>query len=202
MPLLDITDTDTKKWDYLNEFVPNLDYNSIKTDYRDPKNVVGYQQRAFVIYWSIKEHERAGGIGLEPGAGQAPSPFCVSTDFYAGISHPHYGGAYYPHIRCLGEVLPFKNGVFDFIVSHHSLEHMKDTENTLKEWLRVLKAGGRIAIVMPDKKYGPFGDPGHVSECTPEEFLQVLKRIEDIKIIEYDTFGNHFSFNALLEKVP
>lgn len=202
MPLLDITDTDTKKWDYLNEFVPNLDYGSVKTDYSDPKNVVGYQQRAFVIKWAVEEHNRTNGIGLEPGCGQAVSPFCIGSDFYAGKEHPQYGGGYYPHVRCLGEVLPFKTEAFDFIVSHHSLEHMKDTEKTLREWLRVLKVSGRIAVVMPDKKYGPFGDPGHVSECTPEEFASILKRIENIKIREFDTLRNHFSFNVLLEKVP
>lgn len=201
MLLLDITDTDTKKWDYLNEFVPNLDYNAVRTDYRDPKNVVGHQQRAFVIKWAVEEHNRTNGIGLEPGCGQAISPFCIGSDFYSGKEHPQYGGGYYPHVQCLGEVLPFKTEAFDFIVSHHSLEHMKDTEKTLREWLRVLKVGGRIAIVMPDKKYGPFGDLGHVSECTPEEFALILSRIENIKILELDTLKNYFSFNAVIEKL-
>ena len=171
------------------------------SDYRSPGNVVGHIQRAVVIYWAIKEHERTGGIGLEPGCGQAISPFCVGTDYYAGDSHPVYGGGYYPHVISMGEVLPFKNEVFDFIVSHHSLEHMRDTEKTLREWLRVLKTGGRIAIVMPDKRYGPFGDPSHVSECTPQEFGNVLKRIENINIIEMDSLKNHFSFNAVIEKL-
>ncbi len=197
--LLNIVDTDTKKWNYLKEVIPNLNYN-IPNGRRILWSVLGYQQRAFVICWSIKEHERTGGIGLDIGCGQTISPFCIGTDFYAGKEHPQYGGAYYPHVMCLGEVLPFKNEVFDFIVSHHSLEHMKDTEKTLREWLRVLKDGGKVAVVMPDKRYGPFGDPGHVSECTPDEFLEILKNIENIKIHEIDTFRNFFSFNILLEK--
>ena len=200
MSVLDIVDTDTKKWDYLKEFVPGLDYHKMNSDYRSSNNFVGHIQRAVVIYWAIKEYERTGGIGLEPGCGQAVSPFCVGTDYYSGDMHPVYGGGYYPHVRCMGEILPFKNDVFDFIVSHHSLEHMRDTEKTLREWLRVLKAGGRIAIVMPDKRYGPFGDPSHVSECTPQEFGNVLKRIENINIIELDTLKNHFSFDAVIEK--
>ncbi len=198
--LLNIVDNDIKKWDYLKEVVPGLNYN-ISSGRRILWSVLGHQQRAFVIYWAIKEHERTGGIGLDPGCGQAVSPFCIGTDFYAGSCHPQYSGAYHPHVRCLGEVLPFKTEVFDFIVSHHSLEHMKDTEKTLHEWLRVLKAGGKIAIVMPDRKYGPFVDPGHVSECTPEEFLEILKRIKNIKVLELDTLKNHFSFNAVIEKL-
>lgn len=200
MSVLDIVDADKTKWDYLKEYVPELDYHKVHSDFRSSNNFVGHIQRAVVIYWSIKEHERTGGIGLEPGCGQAISPFCIGTDYYAGGSHPVYGGGYYPHVRSMGEVLPFKNEVFDFIVSHHSLEHMRDIENTLREWLRVLKAGGRIAIVMPDKNYGPFGDPSHVSECTPQEFGNVLKRIENINIIELDSLKNRFSFNAVIEK--
>lgn len=200
--LLNIVDIDTAKWDYLKEVVPNLNYN-ISSGRRILWSVLGHQQRAFVIYWAIKEHERTGGIGLDLGCGQAVSPFCIGADYYAGNQHPVYGGggAYMPHVQCLGEVLPFKNDVFNFMVSHHSLEHMKDTEKTLREWLRVLKVGGRIAIVMPDKKYGPFGDLGHVSECTPEEFALILSRIENIKILELDTLKNHFSFNAVIEKL-
>ena len=171
------------------------------SDFRSANNFVGHIQRAVVIYWAIKEYERTGGIGLEPGCGQAISPFCVGTDYFAGAVHPVYGGSYQPHVRCMGEVLPFKDGVFDFIVSHHSLEHMRDTEKTLREWLRVLKLGGKIAIVMPDKRCPYYKDPSHVSECTPQEFYEIIKRISNIKTIEYNTLNNHFSFNAILEKI-
>lgn len=170
------------------------------SDFRSANNFVGHIQRAVVIYWAIKEYERTGGIGLEPGCGQAISPFCVGTDYFAGAVHPVYGGSYQPQVRCMGEVLPFKNEVFDFIVSHHSLEHMKDTEKTLREWLRVLKLGGKIAIVMPDKRCPYYKDPSHVSECTPQEFLAVLQRLENIQIIEFNSLKNHFSFNAVIEK--
>lgn len=201
MSIINIVDIDTNKWNYLKQFVPELDYNKTKTDYSKSDNIVGYQQRAFVIYWSIKEHQRTNGIGLEPGCGQAISSFCIGTDFYAGSNHPQYGGSYRPHIRCLGEILPFKNESFDFIVSHHSLEHMKDTVSTLKEWLRVLKHGCKIAIVMPDKDYGPFGDHGHVSEHTAKEFRKILDHVPNIRILEHDTFRNHFSYNTVIEKI-
>ena len=200
MSVLDIVDADKTKWNYLKEYVPELDYHKVHSDYRSSGNVVGHIQRAVVIYWAIKEHERTGGIGLEPGCGQAISPFCVGTDYYSGDMHPVYGGSYQPHVRSMGEVLPFKNEVFDFIVSHHSLEHMRDTEKTLREWLRVLKLGGKIAIVMPDKRCPYYKDPSHVSECTPQEFRDVLKRIENIKIAELDTLKNHFSFDVVIEK--
>ena len=195
-------------YEYLLEYFEDYDYRKPKfpkeqLSYRHPKNLVGHQQRTFIIFHCIEMYKRLEGkcLGLEPGAGQAPSPWCVSMDYYCGDNHPVYGGSYQPNVKARGEVLPFKNEVFDFIVSHHSLEHMRDTEKTLREWLRVLKNGGRIAIVMPDKRYGPFGDSSHVSECTPQEFGNVLKRIKTINIIEMDSLKNHFSFNAVIEKL-
>lgn len=201
MPLVNVVDIDINKWNYLKDYVPDWDYHRIKSDYRNPNNIVGHQQRAFVIYWAINEHQRTGGIGLEPGCGQAISPFCIGTDFYAGPNHPQYGGGYWPHVRCLGESLPFKNETFDFIVSHHSLEHMKNTMLTLNEWLRVLKHGCKIAIVMPDKRYGPFGDKGHVSEFPAGEFKNILNQIPNIRILEHNTFKNKFSYNTVIEKI-
>jgi SAM-dependent methyltransferase len=200
MTIMDIIDKDTSKWDYLKQFVPDLDYHKVYSDMRSPTNFAGHIQRAYTIYWAIKEHERTGGIGLETGAGQVISPFTIATDMYSGPSHPVYGGGYWPHVRCTGEMLPFKNEVFDFIISNHSLEHMKDTERTMREWLRVLKRGGKMAIVMPDKRFGPFGDPSHVSECSPQEFANILQRIENIRILEIDSMRNNFSFDTLLEK--
>jgi SAM-dependent methyltransferase len=200
-PLIYLAALDINRWDYLNARIQDFDYHKIVTDFHQWVNMVGDQQRAFVVYWAIKEHERTGGIGLEPGCGQVISPYCIGTDYYAGPMHPQYGGDYWPHIRCLGEMIPFKNETFDFLVSHHSLEHMKDAIATLKEWLRVLKHGSKMAIVVPDKKHGPFDDFNHPSEYEAEEFRDILNQISGIKIIEYDTLKNNFSYNMVIEKI-
>ena len=42
---------------------------------------------------------------------------------------------------------------YDFILSSHSLEHFANPLKALKEWLRVLKKGGTLLILVPDKKY-------------------------------------------------
>jgi len=41
---------------------------------------------------------------------------------------------------------------YDFLVSSHCLEHCANTLKTIKEWLRVIKVGGAILLVLPDKK--------------------------------------------------
>jgi SAM-dependent methyltransferase len=42
---------------------------------------------------------------------------------------------------------------YDFIISSHCLEHCANTLKTVKEWLRVVKKGGVILLVLPDKRH-------------------------------------------------
>jgi len=197
-----------KQFQYLHKFVPGLAYWKVRSDFRDPKNFVGHIQRAHSVYWSVVMYKKTGGMGLDIGCGNVTSPYCIGLDNYAdrGTStHPVYGGrGYKPNIQAAGEKLPFKDGTFDWIISNHSLEHLESTMTTMLEWLRVLKTRGIMAIVMPDRKYGPFGDPSHKHEYTPEEFCnEILNPLIDkkvIRVLEYDTFDNHFSFDCVLEK--
>ena len=43
--------------------------------------------------------------------------------------------------------LPFKNDSFDFIASNYALWAIPDPEKSMKEWLRVLRPGGKVAYV-------------------------------------------------------
>ena len=59
----------------------------------------------------------------------------------------------------------FKNEELDYVVSSHLLEHMVDTKKTLKEWDRVLKKGGILAIIVPD------------GDLKPETILEVSHKV-------------------------
>jgi predicted SAM-dependent methyltransferase len=50
------------------------------------------------------------------------------------------------------EHLPFVDNTFDMVYSSHSLEHIPwyQVEETLREWVRILKAGGRLELWVPD----------------------------------------------------
>lgn len=195
-------------WKYLLEYVPALAYWKVHSDFRNSQNFVGHIQRAHSIYWSIITHKKTGGTGLDIGCGTAVSPYCKGIDNYADTDtsgHPIYGGhGYNQDIQAEGEKLPLKDESYEWIISNHSLEHMENTLDTMIEWLRVLKPGGLMAIVMPNRKYGPFGDPSHKHEYTPEEFyndILIHLMIQGlIRLREYDTFDNNFSFDCVLEK--
>nr|WP_314897217.1 methyltransferase domain-containing protein [uncultured Flavobacterium sp.] len=42
---------------------------------------------------------------------------------------------------------------YDFIIASHCLEHCANTLKTVKEWLRVVKKGGAVLFILPDKRY-------------------------------------------------
>jgi SAM-dependent methyltransferase len=42
------------------------------------------------------------------------------------------------------------DNTYDFLHSSHSLEHMVDVDISLKNWIRVVKPGGYLVIIVPD----------------------------------------------------
>jgi SAM-dependent methyltransferase len=45
------------------------------------------------------------------------------------------------------------NDSYDFILSCHSLEHVANPLKAVKEWMRVLKTGGLLILILPDKRF-------------------------------------------------
>ena len=41
---------------------------------------------------------------------------------------------------------------YDFILSSHSLEHTANPIKALKEWNRIVKPGGKLVLILPDKR--------------------------------------------------
>jgi SAM-dependent methyltransferase len=77
-------------------------------------------------------------------------------------------------------LLPFPDASFDCLVSQHLVEHIKDLEQALLEWRRVLKPAGRLAICTPNGLYpcpSLFYDSSHVHIYDPEELRRVVTAV-------------------------
>lgn len=101
--------------------------------------------------------------------------------------------------------LPFEDGSFDCLVSRHSLEHMLDPMATLQEWLRVLKPGGRMYIILPDHEFintiDPFYSNGeHLHAYTRASFRNLVDLIPDLYLLDVETVVPEWSFGAVLRK--
>ncbi|GAP12890.1 protein containg methyltransferase domain [Longilinea arvoryzae] len=58
-----------------------------------------------------------------------------------------------------GEHLPFPDASFDFLLSHEVLEHVQNDAEVIREMVRVLRPGGRLALFCPNRGY-PFETHG------------------------------------------
>jgi SAM-dependent methyltransferase len=62
-------------------------------------------------------------------------------------------------INAAGESLPLPASTFDLILSHEVIEHVQDDALAVREMVRVLRPGGRIALFCPNRGY-PFETHG------------------------------------------
>jgi predicted SAM-dependent methyltransferase len=51
------------------------------------------------------------------------------------------------------ELSSIPNSRYDFVLSSHSLEHTANPLKALKEWNRIIKPGGTLVLLLPDKRY-------------------------------------------------
>lgn len=64
--------------------------------------------------------------------------------------------------------LPIRDAQLDYLCSSHVLEHLADPLSALWEWHRVLRRGGFLYLVVPDKRF-TFDEPRKLS--SPEHIL-------------------------------
>lgn len=120
------------------------------------------------------------GYGLDLGFGGDPiAPHAIRMDApspytQVGVCPVQLGGN-------AADLHWFRDGVLDFVFSSHLLEDFEDTTAVLREWLRVLRPGGRLVIYCPDeacyrehcRRTGQFHNPNHKH---PDFSLDFVKR--------------------------
>ncbi len=92
-----------------------------------------------------------GRIGTEIGPGAAPlpgfSPPPVYVDCFKAFGTELCRADYYGH----AERLPFHDHTLDYVAASHVLEHTANPVAALAEWHRVLRPGGIIYLVVPNR---------------------------------------------------
>lgn len=131
-----------------------------------------------------------------------------------------------PHLNLvLGDVMhmPFKSNSFQKIICSEVLEHLPDDVAGLKEFKRVLKPGGTVAITVPSHNYPFLWDPvnwilerffnthfkdgfwagvwnQHLRLYTPDQLITTVEKaglkVEDVQYLtHYGLPFNHFLLN-------
>jgi predicted SAM-dependent methyltransferase len=105
----------------------------------------------------------------------------------------------------------FRDGVLDFVYSSHLLEDFPESEiiPILTEWLRVLKPGGRLVLLLPDqqrylkacRQKGEGPNPHHSMDNFSLEFLRsMIAKLASVREIAAHPDLGEYSFAIILEK--
>ena len=71
------------------------------------------------------------------------------------------------------EQLPFPPGSFDLVISRHVLWTLPHPEAAIDEWIRVLKPGGRLAVVDGSEHNAATAPPQHENARTSPEYAAI-----------------------------
>ncbi len=77
-----------------------------------------------------------------------------------------------------GAELPFRAGALDAVVGQHVIEHLPNVDAAFREWRRVLRTGGRLAMATPNVRYpdpAHFLDEDHAHVFSPEELRRAAE---------------------------
>jgi len=134
------------------------------------------------------------GNGIDIGFGGDPVlPSAVTID----LPKPYAKTGNVPqHLHGDGRDLHwFKDNVLDYVYSSHLLEDFENTEEVLKEWIRVLKPKGYLILLLPDeqrfreycKKTGMLYNKEHKHEdFSLDKVKKVVKSLGMVIIEEYN----------------
>jgi SAM-dependent methyltransferase len=90
-------------------------------------------------------------VGVEIGAHTLP--VAGVAPFYVDRVASYAGAACCIDVQADGLALPIPAGELDYLCSSHVMEHLPNPLFGLFEWHRVLRAGGLLYLVVPDKRY-------------------------------------------------
>jgi predicted SAM-dependent methyltransferase len=106
----------------------------------------------------------------------------------------------------------FRDGVLDYVYSSHLLEDFENTEDVLKEWLRVLKPGGRLVLFCPDEQayrnhcaltqqpYNTYHKHSDFRLASAKEALSILEY--KTRILHETPLVDDYSWELVVEKLP
>ena len=103
------------------------------------------------------------GRGLDVGSADRPITKDVTTVDKDITIHPN--------IVADMSNIPLDDCTQNFIISSHSLEHTDNTIDTLREWYRLLKVGGKLGIMVPHGEYVDSED----TMCTIDEITSSIE---------------------------
>lgn len=107
-------------------------------------------------------------------------------------------------IKASAEFLPFRNGMFELVFAGEVIEHLPDPAMALKDWVRVLKQGGRMVISTPNGLRVSLtgGHSEHKHLFAPRDMEGSLRRLGMTRVKSAGIFVAIVSGRRLFRRIP
>ena len=106
----------------------------------------------------LEEALSPGSTALDAGCGRTTRlrDYRDRIDRLVGVDHDEAAGRENPYVdefvrADLGDRLPFADDTFDLVYANFVVEHLERPEEALREWRRVLRAGGRLVLLTSNR---------------------------------------------------
>lgn len=155
------------------------------------------------IVWEVAPYLR--GRGVDIGAGDFKIlPHAISVD---NMNHAAFGFTHKPDIIADASNLDMlASASMDWVYSSHTLEHVDNMKDTLKEWWRLVKQGGYLVMYLPHKDYYPNigqrgANPDHKRDFLPHEVVAEMPDGWDLVSQQERNDDNEYSFLLVFKKL-
>lgn len=139
---------------------------------------------------------------------------CGDRSIQKGMFRVDIDKEHKPDLVSDGLVINVEDEKFDYVLSHHSLEHMADQKKALIEWARILKKDGVIVVIHPDVDFTGKQKPQnldipyekynvHTAERTLKEFVEWFESLSlaNLRLLDSGVAGPNWSFYAIIQKI-
>ena len=165
-----------------------------------------YTPESKKIVWEVAPYLK--GRGLDLGAGMFKIlPQAISVD---NGHHEAFGHFIQADVRVdTAEKLSiFGSESMDFVYSSHLLEHIEAYEAALKEWWRLIKVGGVLALYLPHEDFYPKvgtqgANPDHKWDVNPAKVIAAMEKLSGWDLVENQerNGGEEYSLLQVYRKV-
>ena len=107
-------------------------------------------------------------------------------------------------VVCSGDDLNvFEDESLDYVVQRHNLEHYQDPIKALQEWIRVLRPGGVLGMVVPDDEAVDTikMDKTHKHTFTRSSLQRILDLMADVHVVYLAPLIYRYSFVCVVQKL-